>query len=97
MNESDPFIQSVYCRRDRTSVSGSDCTEKLALGVQYAWHTSQPSPASQAPKNCLATTVMLDMALPPGSLCMTRDDAHLGMTRSSRKGCFQAASLVAKT
>src|SRR5436190_24359896 len=63
MKVSSPFIQSVYSRRVRASANGSACAEKLALGVQYAWHTFQPLPASQASKNCLATAVMLDMSL----------------------------------
>src|SRR5271165_4840412 len=62
MNVSSPFIQSAYSWIVRTSASGSACAEKLALGVQYVWHTSQPLPASQASKNCLATAVMVGMA-----------------------------------
>src|ERR1700730_6194599 len=63
MKVSSPFIQSVYSGRVRASASGSACAEKLAWGVQYAWHPSQPLPASQASKNCLATAVMFDISL----------------------------------
>src|SRR6266404_1938537 len=63
MKVSRPFIQSVYSRSVRASASGSACAEKLASGVQYARHTSQPFPASQASKNCLATAVMFDMSV----------------------------------
>src|SRR6266550_8197669 len=62
MKLSSPFIQSAYSRRVRASASGSACAEKLALGAQYALHTSQPLPASQASKNCLATAVIFDMS-----------------------------------
>src|SRR5207237_2988410 len=63
MKVSSPFIQSAYSWRVRVSASGSACAEKLASGVQCARHTSQPLPASQASKNCLATAVMFDMSL----------------------------------
>src|ERR1700733_1831703 len=64
MNVSSPFIQSVYSCRVRTPANGSACAEKLASGVQYAWHTSQPFPASHVSKNRRATSVMVDMFSP---------------------------------
>jgi hypothetical protein len=64
MNVSSPFIQSQYSRSVPTSASGSACDAKLASGVHQARHTSQPRPASQASKKCLATVVMLGMSHP---------------------------------
>src|SRR4051812_17498644 len=61
MKTSRPFIQSQYSRSEWVLASGSACAENVALGVQYAWHESQPFPASHASKNCFATAVIFDI------------------------------------
>src|ERR687891_1040600 len=63
-----PCIQSAYACKVRTSASGSAWAEKVALGLQYALHPSQPLPVSQASKNCMATC-LIDAMGPPVTLC----------------------------
>src|SRR5262245_30120605 len=60
-----PFIHSVYCSSVWTSARGSACAANVALGRQYALHTSHPFPASHASKNSRAIFAIDGMVATP--------------------------------
>src|SRR4029453_10580831 len=86
-------IQSAYACKVRTSASGSAWAEKVALGLQYALHPSQPLPVSQASKNCMATC-LIDAMGPPGTLCFWFKLSTRSHTTSHEQ---QAASLAPRS